>query len=51
MFADGVSQPYKTDSDDTYKTMHVLNLEKDDTDYPFSVIFDPVTGKKEKPWL
>ncbi len=46
VFVDGISQPYKTDSDDTYKTMHVLNLEKDDTDYPFSIIFDPVTGKK-----
>lgn len=46
VFVDGVSQPYKTDSDDTYKTMHVLNLKKDDTDYPFSIIFDPVTGKK-----
>lgn len=46
VFVDGVSQPYKTDSDNAYKTMHVLNVEKDDTDYPFSILFNPVTGKK-----
>lgn len=46
VFVDGISQPYKTGSDNTYKTMHVLNLEKDDKDYPFSIIFSPVTGKK-----
>jgi len=49
VFVDGISQPYKIDSDDAYKTMHILNLEKDDTDYPFSIIFDPVAGEKEKP--
>lgn len=46
VFVDGISQPYKTDSDATYTTMHVVNLVKDHEDYPFSILFDPVTGKK-----
>lgn len=46
VFVDGISQPYKTDSDAVYKTMHILNLEENDKDYPFSFIFYPVTGEK-----
>jgi len=47
VFVDGVAQPYKVDgSAADYETMHVLNLKEDDKDYPFFIIFDPVTGKK-----
>ena len=46
VFVDGVSQPYKTDKESAYQTMHVLNLEENDKDYPFSILFDPLTGTK-----
>lgn len=46
VFVDGVSQPYQTDTDPTYRTMHTMDLEEDDKEYPFSILFEPVTGKK-----
>lgn len=46
VFVDGIAQPYQTDADPTYRTMHVMNLEENDKKYPFSILFEPVTGKK-----
>lgn len=46
VFVDGIAQPYKTDTAHSYQTMHVMNLEVDNKEYPFSIIFEPVTGKK-----
>lgn len=46
VFVDGVSQPYKTDTASAYQTMHRMDLEEDDEEHPFSIIFEPVTGKK-----
>ena len=47
MYVNGIPQPYKTDQSNTdYKYMHIFNLENDDTEFPFSFRFSPVTGKK-----
>ncbi|WRS28415.1 hypothetical protein U6B65_04585 [Oscillospiraceae bacterium MB08-C2-2] len=46
MFVDGVAQPYKTDTAPAYQTMHIMDLEADNKEYLFSIIFEPVTGKK-----
>lgn len=46
VFVDGIAQPYKTDTASAYQTMHIMDLEEDDKEYPFSIIFEPVTGKK-----
>ncbi len=46
VFVDGVSQPYQTDTDPVYRTMHTMDLEENDKEYPFSILFEPVTGKK-----
>lgn len=45
VFVDGMAQPYKTDTASDYQTMNVMHLEDDDKEYPFSIIFEPVTGK------
>lgn len=46
VFVDGIAQPYKTDTAHTYQTMHIMNLEADNKEYPFSIIFELVTGKE-----
>lgn len=46
VFVDGIAQPYKTATAPAYQTMHIMDLETDDKEYPFSIIFEPVTGKK-----
>lgn len=46
VFVDGIAQPYKTDTAPDYQTMHIMDLEEDDKEYTFSIIFEPVTGKK-----
>ncbi|WP_312279488.1 hypothetical protein [Oscillibacter sp.] len=45
VFVDGIAQPYKTETAPGYQTMHSMNLAEDDKEYPFSIIFEPVTGK------
>lgn len=46
VFVDGIAQPYKTDTVSDYQTMHIMDLEEDDKEHAFSIIFEPVTGKK-----
>lgn len=46
VFVDGISQPYQTDTEPAYQTMHTMNLAEDDKVTPFSINFKPVTGKK-----
>nr|WP_275444069.1 beta-glucanase/beta-glucan synthetase [Lysinibacillus fusiformis] len=47
VFVDGIPQPYKFNtSQASYEYMHILNLEEDDKNMPFTFVFTPVTGKK-----
>lgn len=46
VFVDGTAQPYKTDTASVYQTMHILDLEEDNKEHPFSIVFEPVTGKQ-----
>lgn len=47
IYVDGIAQPYKVnETDSPYEYMHILDLEEDDKDTPFTFIFTPVTGKK-----
>lgn len=47
LFADGVPQPYKVNSNDApYEYMHTFALEEDNVEFPLSFYFLPISGKK-----
>ncbi len=49
VFIDGIPQPYKFNTTSApYEYMHILDLEEDNKDTPFSFVFTPITGKKDE---
>ncbi|ONK24255.1 beta-glucanase/beta-glucan synthetase [Bacillus sp. VT-16-64] len=47
VFVDGIPQPYKFNTTEApYEYMHILDLEEDDKETPFTFVFTPITGKQ-----
>jgi hypothetical protein len=47
VFVDGIPQPYKFNTTEApYEYMHIINLEEDNKDTPFTFFFTPVKGKQ-----